>query len=133
VQDKVRSKFAFQAMCWQQSFIPKLVWQVSDSTTNVIETLHADVNTEGTSCTLVGGVTKGQQFDKMKLQSLQVRLWFRTFAFILSSLHSPVFFDEVYEKAGIRPSYKRGHISENISRSVKRKSKYYIVQCDSDG
>jgi len=98
VQDKIRSKFALPGICWQESFIPKLVWQVGESSSNIIESLHADANTEGTSCTLVGGVKKGQSFDKMKLQSLQV-----------------------YETTGIRPSYKRGHISDNIVRGVKRK------------
>jgi hypothetical protein len=72
VQDKIRSKFALQGICWQESFIPKVVWQVGDSSSNIIESLHADVNTEGTTCTLVGGVKKGQFFDKMKLQSLSV-------------------------------------------------------------
>jgi hypothetical protein len=72
VQDKIRSKFALQGICWQESFIPKVVWQVGDSSSNIIESLHADANTEGTSCTLVGGVKKGQFFDKMKLQSLKV-------------------------------------------------------------
>jgi hypothetical protein len=74
VQDKIRSKFALQGICWKKSFIPKLVWQVGDSTSNIIESLHADANSEGTSCTLVGGVKKGQHFDKMKLQSLEVRI-----------------------------------------------------------
>ena len=72
VQDKIRSKFALNGICCNKSFIPQLVWQVGDSTTNIIETLHADANSEGTSCTLVGGVKKGQHFDKMKLQSLEV-------------------------------------------------------------
>jgi hypothetical protein len=74
VQDKIRSNFALQGICWEKSFIPKLVWQVGNSTSNVIESLHADANSEGTSCTLVGGVKKGQHFDKMKLQSLEVRI-----------------------------------------------------------
>src|ERR1700734_434794 len=72
VQDKIRSKFALPGICWQKSFILKLVWQVGDSTSNIIESLHADANTEGTSWTLVGGMQKGQHFDMMKLQSLQV-------------------------------------------------------------
>lgn len=72
VNDKVRSKFALPALCWQRSLIPKIVWQTADSTTNIIESLHFDVNQEGKSCTLVGGVRKGQHFDKMKLQTLEV-------------------------------------------------------------
>jgi len=72
VQDKIHSKFALQEMCWRKSFIPKLVLQARDLTTDIIETLHADINSEGTSCSLVGGVKRGQHFDKMKLQSLCV-------------------------------------------------------------
>jgi|SRR5882762_7525548 hypothetical protein len=75
VQDKIRSQFALQGICWQRSYIPKLVWQVGDSTSNIIESLHADANAEGTLCTLVGGVKKGQHLDKMKLQSIQVCVW----------------------------------------------------------
>jgi hypothetical protein len=48
------------------------VWQVGDSTSNIIESLHADVNREGTFSTLVGAAKKGQHFDNMKLQSLHV-------------------------------------------------------------
>jgi|SRR5882762_10691428 len=82
VQDKIRSKFALPGICWQESFIPKLVWQAGDSTSNIIESLHADVNREGTFCTLVGATKKGQHFDNMKLQSLQVG--FRRLVFCLS-------------------------------------------------
>jgi hypothetical protein len=31
VSDKIRSKFAFPAICWAKSFIPKSIWQVGDS------------------------------------------------------------------------------------------------------
>jgi|SRR5882762_5834653 len=72
VQDKIWSNFALQGICLQLSYIPKLVWQVGDSKSNIIESLHVDANAKGTSCTLVGGVKKGQHFDKMKLQSIQV-------------------------------------------------------------
>jgi len=98
VQDKLHSKFTLQGICWQQSFIPKLVWQVGDSSSNIIESLHADANREGTSCTLLGGVKRGQHFDNMKLQSLQI-----------------------FETMGIRPSYNSSYISDNILRGVKRK------------
>lgn len=74
VQDKRRSKFALAGICWQLSYIPILVWQVGNSTTNIIESLHSDANSEGTFCTLVGGIKRGQHFDGMKLQSLQVSL-----------------------------------------------------------
>ncbi|KZP03707.1 hypothetical protein FIBSPDRAFT_768547 [Athelia psychrophila] len=97
VHDKLSAKFAFPGMCWSQSFIPKVVWQIGDSTSNIVESLHSDVNKEGVACTLVGGIRKGQHFDQMKLQTLQA-----------------------VETAGVRPSYKTGHSSENILRGVKR-------------
>lgn len=72
VHDKVRSKFAFPAMCWERSFIPRTIWQVGDSTSNVIETLHSDVNQEGVGCSLLGGVVRARSFDILKLKSIQV-------------------------------------------------------------
>ncbi|KZP03615.1 hypothetical protein FIBSPDRAFT_768689, partial [Athelia psychrophila] len=97
VQDKICCKFAFPGICWERSFIPRPIWQVANSTTNVLESLHADVNREGKFCSLVGGVKKGQFFDDMKLRSL-----------------------EAFERTGVRPSYKSGHKSENISQGLKR-------------
>jgi hypothetical protein len=61
-------------MCWSKSHIPRVIWQVGDSTSNVIETLHADVNREGKYCTLLGGVKKGQRFDSLKMQTLKVTI-----------------------------------------------------------
>ena len=72
VQDKIHSKFVLQGMCWQKSFILKVVWQVTDSSSNTIKSLHADANTKDTPCTLVSSVKKRQKFDKIKLQSLNV-------------------------------------------------------------
>ncbi|KZP08487.1 hypothetical protein FIBSPDRAFT_901216 [Athelia psychrophila] len=97
VQDKICCKFAFPGICWERSFIPRPIWQVANSTMNVLESLHADVNREGKFCSLVGGVKKGQFFDDMKLRSL-----------------------EAFERTGVRPSYKSGHKSENISQGLKR-------------
>ncbi|KAJ7629166.1 hypothetical protein DFH06DRAFT_1441666 [Mycena polygramma] len=58
VRDKERSHFAFAGMCWAKSFIPKLVWQAGERTSNLIESVHADINREGMHCTLLGGVLK---------------------------------------------------------------------------
>ncbi|KAJ7878362.1 hypothetical protein B0H14DRAFT_3130023 [Mycena olivaceomarginata] len=88
VQDKIRGKFAFPALCWEQSFIPEDVWKAA-----------FDVNREGVRCTLVGGLKKGQVFDKMKMKTL-----------------------EVFEDFNIRPSNKSGHVSENAIKSLKRKN-----------
>jgi hypothetical protein len=48
------------------------IWNAGDSTSNVIESVHADVNREGVGCTLVGAVKKGQAFDTMKMRGLKV-------------------------------------------------------------
>lgn len=74
VYDKLRSKFAFEGMCWSKSYIPKVVWQAGDSTTNVGEALHADVYQEGTLFTLLGGIKKGWYYDTFKLRTLIVSL-----------------------------------------------------------
>lgn len=45
---------------------------MGDSTSNIIESLHADVNTEGIACSLVTGVRRGHHFDNLKLKTLSV-------------------------------------------------------------
>jgi hypothetical protein len=72
IQDKLRSKFAFEGMYWKMSKIPYDIWQAGDANSNLIESVHADVNREGISCTLVGGITKGQYFDTVKIKTLRV-------------------------------------------------------------
>lgn len=74
IQDKIRTGFAFQAICWERSHIPVDIWRAGDATSNVVESVHSDVNREGVQCTLLGGVRKGQLFDDMKMRSLQVPL-----------------------------------------------------------
>ncbi|KAG6882275.1 hypothetical protein C0993_011282, partial [Termitomyces sp. T159_Od127] len=98
VEDKIRSGFAFQAMCWEKSHIPIDIWRAGDATSNVVESAHSDVNREGVHCTLVGGVRKGHSYDALKLSTL-----------------------EAIEVSGVRPSYQSGHLSENMLRGVKRK------------
>lgn len=72
VADKERSHFAFEGMCWAKSFIPKLVWQAGERTSNLIESVHADVNREGVHCTLLGGVLKGEFYDALQMKTLNV-------------------------------------------------------------
>ncbi|KAG6815700.1 hypothetical protein H0H93_009153, partial [Arthromyces matolae] len=98
VKDKRRSGFAFQGICWERSMIPEDIWKAGDATSNVVESAHSDVNREGINCTLVGGIRKGHSYDTMKLKTLQTM-----------------------EMVGTRPSYRSGHISENIEKAVKRK------------
>jgi len=59
-------------MCWEKSYILLAVWKAGDSTSNLIESVHADVNREGVRCTLVGGIKKGEAFDMLKMRSLKV-------------------------------------------------------------
>lgn len=72
VHDKIRSKFALPGICWEKSFIPIDIWRAGDNTSNIIESLHFDVNCEGKNCTLVGGLQRGQRFDMLKIRTLQV-------------------------------------------------------------
>jgi hypothetical protein len=87
VQDKQRSKFAFEGLCWEKSFIPKVIWQSADRSSNISESLHFDVNLEGIRCTLVGGIKKGHHYDALKWSSLKVCVhqarWYRIILFIL--------------------------------------------------
>ncbi|KAK7022633.1 hypothetical protein R3P38DRAFT_3196030 [Favolaschia claudopus] len=99
VNDKSRSQFAFEGWCWEKSHIPEIVWKAGQSHSNLVESVHADVNREGVRCTLLGGLKKGLAFDTQKMKTLQT-----------------------FEEYFIRPSYKSGHISENAIKSLKRKN-----------
>ncbi|KAJ7816637.1 hypothetical protein B0H14DRAFT_3877805 [Mycena olivaceomarginata] len=99
VQDKIRSKFAFEGWCWEKSHIPESVWRAGQSHSNLVESVHADVNREGVRCTLLGGLKKGQSFDAQKMRTLKM-----------------------FEDFHIRPSYKSGHLSDNAMKSLKRKN-----------
>jgi len=59
-------------MCWEKSYIPLSIWRAGESNSNLIKSVHADVNREGMRCTLIGGVKKGQAFDTMKMRTLKV-------------------------------------------------------------
>lgn len=72
--NKERAKFAFSAICWEQSFVPLDVWMSGESHSNVVEAAHANVNREGIQCTIVGGIMKGRHFDILGLATLEVCL-----------------------------------------------------------
>ncbi|KAJ6506213.1 hypothetical protein C8R47DRAFT_1241345 [Mycena vitilis] len=99
VNDKESSQFFFPGICWERSHIPLDIWNAGDSNSNLIESVHADVNRDGVHCTLLGGLQKGQKFDALRMKTLIT-----------------------YEKYGITPSYKTGHLSENMYTNLKRKS-----------
>ncbi|KAG6847262.1 hypothetical protein H0H93_009227, partial [Arthromyces matolae] len=98
VKNKVNSKFAFEGLCWERSFIPKDVWCAGESNSNLIESVHADVNREGINCSLLAGIEKGRAFDAMKMKTLAA-----------------------LETTGIRPSYKPISLGENVTKNLKRK------------
>ncbi|KAJ4463608.1 hypothetical protein C8R41DRAFT_872387 [Lentinula lateritia] len=58
LSDKETSKFVFLAICWEKSYIPFDIWNARPRESNVVEVVHANVNMEGTQCTLAGGVIK---------------------------------------------------------------------------
>ncbi|KAK6991924.1 hypothetical protein R3P38DRAFT_2571883 [Favolaschia claudopus] len=99
VNDKESSKFFFPGICWERSLIPLDVWNAGDANSNLIESVHRDVNREGVHCTLLGGLKKGQLFDAVKMKTLKT-----------------------FESYGITPSFKTGHRSENAYHNLKRKS-----------
>ncbi|KAJ7122366.1 hypothetical protein C8R44DRAFT_622071 [Mycena epipterygia] len=98
LSNKESSKFFFPGISWERSFIPLDIWNAGDPNSNLIESVHRDVNREGVHCTLLGGLTKGQLFDGLKMKTLIT-----------------------YENFGITPSYKTGHTSENAYHNLKRK------------
>ncbi|THU94917.1 hypothetical protein K435DRAFT_798550 [Dendrothele bispora CBS 962.96] len=61
--DKVRSKFALQAMCWQKSKVPLNAWLAGDATTNPVESAHRDVYREGIQCSVVEAYLASKNFD----------------------------------------------------------------------
>lgn len=80
--DKLSSKFVLPGVCWDQSYIPLEIWKVGDSTTNIIESVHAAVNHEGISRSLCAGVTTGKHFDTERFKTLLV-----LFYLIFSAIH----------------------------------------------
>ncbi|KAF9002823.1 hypothetical protein BDZ89DRAFT_1169676 [Hymenopellis radicata] len=99
VANKIDSKFAFEGVCWQKSFIPLDIWKAGDRDDNMIEESHMDINQDGRYNSLLGAVEKGERFDIMKLKSI-----------------------EMIETLGIRPSYASGHLWENMARRVIRQN-----------
>ncbi|KAI0038238.1 hypothetical protein FA95DRAFT_1505941, partial [Auriscalpium vulgare] len=97
LQDKVRSHFAFPGMCWKKSHIPLDVWRAGDRNSNLIEAAHADVNREGTGCTLVSGVGHAHRFDSFKLKTLRAN-----------------------EITGVRGTFQTGAPSELSLRNLRR-------------
>ncbi|KAK7031741.1 hypothetical protein R3P38DRAFT_2521802 [Favolaschia claudopus] len=99
VNDKESSKFFYSGICWEKSLVPLDIWNAGDANSNLIESVHRDVNREGVHCTLLGGLKKGQLFDAVKMKTLKT-----------------------FESYGITPSFKTGHRSENAYHNLKRKS-----------
>ncbi|KAK7015317.1 hypothetical protein R3P38DRAFT_2637341 [Favolaschia claudopus] len=98
LNNKLSSGFVFEGICWEKSFIPRIIWEAGDGNSNLIETVHRDANREGVQCTLLGGLKKGQAFDRMKMKALQS-----------------------FEEFGVTPSYKTGHPFDNALMNLKRR------------
>ncbi|KAJ6593005.1 hypothetical protein B0H19DRAFT_909722, partial [Mycena capillaripes] len=98
VRDKESSKFAFPGICWEKSFIPLPVWNAGKSNTNLIESVHSDVNLEGIHGTLLGALLCGQDYDILQRTTLQQ-----------------------YELHGIRPSYASVTPVTNAVKNFKRR------------
>ncbi|KAJ3926352.1 MAG: hypothetical protein NXY57DRAFT_1065053 [Lentinula lateritia] len=104
LQDKETSKFVFPAICWEKSYIPLDIWNARPRESNIVEIIHANVNMEGTQCTLVGGVHRGKHYDLLKQRSLMNR-----------------------EHYGINESYGSKHPYENAMKNYKRKGKFHLT------
>ncbi|KAK0473626.1 hypothetical protein IW261DRAFT_1423538 [Armillaria novae-zelandiae] len=102
VKNKVDNHFMLEAMCWELSFIPLDIRMSGEANDNLVESTHFNINLEGKSCTLVGGIETGWRFDSTKMATLRC-----------------------YENFGIRPTYAAGHKSENLSRGIKRHFQFW--------
>ncbi|KAJ7860589.1 hypothetical protein B0H14DRAFT_3445994 [Mycena olivaceomarginata] len=98
IRDKESCQFAFPGICWERSFIPLPVWEAGDPHTNLVETVHSDVNRDGVHSTLLGGLLRGQDYDQMQRATLLQ-----------------------YERHGIRPSYKAVASITNAQKNVIRR------------
>ncbi|KAJ7048278.1 hypothetical protein C8F01DRAFT_1285136 [Mycena amicta] len=105
LRDKETTGFALQGICHAKSMIPLDIWKAGDPTTNLVESVHKNVNEDGVHCTLLGGLQKGQAYDSLKFRTLQAR--------ILCAF--------TFEDAGIRPTYKTGHLFENAFANMRKR------------
>ncbi|KAJ7284770.1 hypothetical protein C8J57DRAFT_1217153 [Mycena rebaudengoi] len=98
VKNKETSQFVFEGICWAKSKIPRDIWGAGDSTSNVGEIVHEDINREGLHLSLLGAYAKGLAFDTFKMNALRI-----------------------YEGFGITPTYSSRHTSENAYLNLKRR------------
>ncbi|KAE9398581.1 hypothetical protein BT96DRAFT_994780 [Gymnopus androsaceus JB14] len=74
VANKVSSKFAFEAMCQEKSFIPLDIWRAGLATTNLVESAHWRVYLEGLECSLTSAVEKSEYVDRLRMSSSNMYL-----------------------------------------------------------
>ncbi|KAE9383495.1 hypothetical protein BT96DRAFT_843773, partial [Gymnopus androsaceus JB14] len=72
IADKVSSKFAFEAMCQEKSFVPLDIWKAGPATTDLVESAHWSVYLEGLECSLTSAVEKGEHVDRLRMSSSNV-------------------------------------------------------------
>lgn len=92
-------------ICWEKSYVPLEIWQARRRESNIAEIVHADVNLEGTQCTLVGGVGKGRHFDLLKQRTLKV---------LEQSLNVPPWLNFYLLCRTVRLWVSRSHTVQNI-------------------
>ncbi|KAF8589045.1 hypothetical protein K439DRAFT_1613111 [Ramaria rubella] len=97
VHDKVWCQFTFAGICWEWSFIPKDVWLAGELSMNLMEAAHADVNCEGTGCTLLGALARSEEYNWLKDQTMHI-----------------------FEGSGVWHSYRVGSVSECAQKNIKR-------------
>ncbi|KAG1774066.1 hypothetical protein EV702DRAFT_1128194 [Suillus placidus] len=64
--------FALPVLYRPESFIPKNIWRACPATTNGNEQTHRNVNRDGVSLILLGGIMRGRAFDDRAVQSVDV-------------------------------------------------------------
>ncbi|KAE9384975.1 hypothetical protein BT96DRAFT_1007494 [Gymnopus androsaceus JB14] len=73
IADKVSSKFAFEAMCQEKSFVPLDIWKAGPATTDLVESAHWSVYLEGLECSLTSAVEKGEHVLRMSSSNMYLR------------------------------------------------------------
>jgi hypothetical protein len=69
--DKEDAGFVIPALYFPKSLMPPEVWKASPTTTNGNEQAHRNINRDGISLTLLGGVMHGQDYDTQVSKSIK--------------------------------------------------------------
>ncbi|KAH0831831.1 hypothetical protein J3R83DRAFT_12681 [Lanmaoa asiatica] len=72
--DKLNAGFVIPALYFPRSLMPPEIWKASPTTTNGNEQAHRNINRDGISLTLLGGVMHGQDYDERVNKSINTHL-----------------------------------------------------------